>query len=270
MEDQISRQLNTAVPLVSAWLGGELSYLEKLCLTSMVDVGHTIILYSYNDLNGVPVGVEMRDATEVMLKSDFICYSNGSFALGSNLFRYRLFSMFPCVWIDTDMYLLRRIESFGEYVFGWEDDRYINTAILGLPKNCPILTDIDLLLSKEAFFAPWWEEQQTKSQDAAVLSGAPIPLAELPWATIGPKLITYLAGKHGVSKYAHQPSAFYPIHWRDFQLPFLSGNHVDAKIDENTVGVHFWNHMLGDLKAAPESGSFVEKQCQKYEIRIQS
>jgi Alpha 1,4-glycosyltransferase conserved region len=268
MEGRTSMPEIDSLPVISAWLGGELSYLEKLCLTSMVQVGHKTILYCYTELRDVPDGVELRDADEVMREDDFIRYSNGSYALGSNLFRYQLFSKYPCIWVDTDMLLLKKIEPCGGYVFGWEDKRYLNTAVLSLPQDSPILSDIHHLISSAPFFAPWWSDEQSEIQKAAVQNGAALPLSELPWATSGPKLVTYLADKHEVTKFARSPGCFYPIHWKDYQLPFLAGEQIDQKLNEDTIGVHFWNHMLGDLKRSPHPNSFVAQQCRKFEIPI--
>lgn len=256
------------LPIVTAWLGSDLSYLETLCLTSMVQSGHQTILYCYRDIKNVPNGVELRDAGSILSEKQFIQYSNGSYALGSNIFRYKIFSRHSCIWLDTDMMLLKPIENHSDYVFGWEDERYINTAVLSLPSGSPMLLEIFSLLSQETFFAPWWDEAQIKVQNEAVRRGSALPLSSLPWATIGPKLVTYLAQKHSVSGHAYPSEAFYPVHWRDFRLPFMPGSETDRCLTEGTVGIHFWNHMLGDLKKNPDPESFVARQCKKYEIDV--
>ena len=256
------------LPIVSAWLGDNLTYLEKLCLTSMVNTGHEVYLYSYNDIKGVPSGVKIREASEIMARDEFISYRNGSYALGSNIFRYKILHQQPCIWVDTDMFLLKAIQPSDGYVFGWEDDLYINTAVLSLPSESEILSDIRDLLSQDPFFAPWWTEDQKELQDEACRQGAHLSLADLPWATTGPKLVTHYARKNNVSRYASPPQTFYPIHWQDFKLPFVAGDPVGHALTEESVGVHFWNHMLGDIKDSPQRGSFVWQQCERLDIRI--
>jgi len=214
--------MSNLLPIVSAWLGNDLSYLERLCLTSMVNSGHEVLLYSYRELKGVPVGVELRDASDIIAEEDFISYNSGSYALGSDLFRYRVFSKMPCIWVDADMFLFKGIQPVGGYVFGWEDLSYINTAVLSLPPNSQVLSEIQQLLSQDPFFAPWWTNDQEKLQKEAIRKGAHLSLAELPWATIGPKLVTYCALRNNVSQYARTPKAFYPVHWRNFELPVTS------------------------------------------------
>ncbi|MDK2768085.1 MAG: hypothetical protein KYX69_10260 [Sphingomonas sp.] len=249
-------------------MGTELSYLERLCLASMVAAGHETILYCYDDVAGVPNGIEVRDAASILPREHFSKYANGSYALGSNLFRYRLFATFRCLWVDTDMLLLRAIPPLGDHVFGWEDARYINTAVLGIPPDSPMLDDLLALSTQSPFFAPWWDEEQTARQEEAVARGAPLGLPDLPWATTGPKLVTYLATRHGVATSAQPPEIFYPVHWRDHRLPFEAGDEVSARLGERTVGVHLWNHMLGSLKANPASDSFIADQCRAHGIAL--
>lgn len=257
----------SALPIVSAWIGDELSYLERLCLTSMVSAGHKTILYCYRDALDVPKGVEMRDAAEIMPEERFSRYGNGSYALGSNLFRYKLFARFPCIWADTDMLLLRPITQQENYILGWEDGNYINTAVLSIPPESEMLLEMLLLVSKTPFFAPWWNEKQKSQQEEAVRREAELALPDLPWATTGPKLVTYLAIKHDVSRFAVPPDVFYPVHWRDYRLPFESGDQVSAKLAGRTVGVHLWNHMLGSLKHSPAADSFIADQCRLFGIQ---
>jgi len=247
-------------------MGDALSYLETLCLTSMVSVGHKVALYCYSDRLAVPDGVDVRDAAEIMPREQFSRYANGSYALGSDLFRYQLFARLPCIWVDTDMLLLRPIPEQGDYIFGWEDTTYINTAVLSIPASSPMLHEVLTLVTQSPFFAPWWDEKQRAQQQEAIGRQAPLGLSELPWATTGPKLVTYLALKHEVDRFAAAPDTFYPVHWRDHRLPFEPADQVTARLSERTIGVHLWNHMLGSLKFAPASDSFVSDQCRAHGI----
>lgn len=256
----------SSLPLVSAWIGDALSYLEKLCLTSMVSVGHKVVLYSYTDTLAVPNGVDVRDAAEIMPREQFSRYANGSYALGSDLFRYQLFARFPCIWVDTDMLLLRPIPEKADYIYGWEDANYINTAVLSIPPSSPMLREMLSLVAESPFFAPWWDEKQKAQQQEAVRRQAPLGLSNLPWATTGPKLVTYLAVKHDVASFATTPETFYPVHWRDYRLPFEPGDQVTSRLGERTIGVHLWNHMLGGLKLAPAADSFISDQCRAHGV----
>lgn len=247
-------------------MGDTLSYLEILCLTSMVSAGHKVVLYSYSSALAVPNGVEIRDAAEIMPQAQFSRYANGSYALGSDLFRYQLFASLPCIWVDTDMLLLRPIPAQDAYVFGWEDANYINTAVLSIPSGSPMLREMLSLVSESPFFAPWWDENQQAKQEEAVRRQAALGLPDLPWATTGPKLVTYLALKHEAARFAAPPETFYPVHWHDFRLPFEPGDQVTPRLGAGTIGVHLWNHMLGSLKFEPAADSFISDQCRAHGI----
>lgn len=43
--------------IASLWIGGDLSWLEQLCLKSFADAGHQITLYSYAPISNLPEGV---------------------------------------------------------------------------------------------------------------------------------------------------------------------------------------------------------------------
>ncbi|MEA3062157.1 MAG: hypothetical protein QOJ94_1938 [Sphingomonadales bacterium] len=258
----------SSLPIVSAWVGGELSYLEKLCLTSMVSAGHETILYCYRETPGVPNGVEIRDAAQIMPEEQFSQHENGSYALGSDFFRYKLFASFPCIWVDMDMLLLHPITQQEDYILGWEDETSINNAVLSIPAESQMLRELVSLISKTPFFAPWWDEAQRRHQEEAVQREAGLALSDLPWATTGPRLVTYLAIKHGVAGFALPSDVFYPVHWQDYRIPFEPGDPVSAKLTERTIGVHFWNHMLGDLKENPAVDSFVAGQCRRHGIPL--
>jgi hypothetical protein len=54
-----------AAPLVklgSLWIGGNLSWLEQLCLKSFLDHGHEVTLYTYEGVTNAPEGTVVADA----------------------------------------------------------------------------------------------------------------------------------------------------------------------------------------------------------------
>ena len=48
--------------IASLWIGGQLSWLEQLCLKSFADAGHHTTLYSYEEIPNVPEGVHTAEA----------------------------------------------------------------------------------------------------------------------------------------------------------------------------------------------------------------
>jgi len=118
--------------LNSLWVGSEIGWIEELCLRSALAMGHAFTLYSYTPeaLGPLPSGVELRDAREVMPEALLLRYGDsGAVQLGSNLFRYHLLAQSLGYWVDMDFYFIRPIALTADYVFGYERDDSINSAI---------------------------------------------------------------------------------------------------------------------------------------------
>ena len=79
-------QLDKAIAML--WMRGRLSFLEQLCIRSFQDAGHSVVLYSYDDLEGVPDGVECRSAASVLPeRAEIVHGKSGSPAPHADLFR---------------------------------------------------------------------------------------------------------------------------------------------------------------------------------------
>ena len=96
--------------LNSLWVGNKLGYLERLCLVSGLATGHEFTLWSYEPekLEGVPVGIELRDAAEVMPRERLLTYADsGSVALGANFGATNCLQRDFGYWVDMDFYFLQ-------------------------------------------------------------------------------------------------------------------------------------------------------------------
>src|SRR5438270_10250941 len=121
--------------LNSLWFGEQLGYLEQLSIKTALAVGHPYTLYSYepDTLRGVPAGIEVKDAREVMDDPRRLRHFEGKFkALGSDFFRYEIFAKELGYWVDLDVLFLRPLTFADDYVFGWEKPGSINGAVLKL------------------------------------------------------------------------------------------------------------------------------------------
>ena len=121
--------------LFAFWSFAPLTYIEHLCLNSMLAAGHPVDLYTYDDDLEAPAGVRLRDAREVLPRERVMFYRNGSPSLFANLFRYAGLQRGLGTWVDMDVLLLRSIADMGEVIAGWEDGMLINTAVLRLPPD---------------------------------------------------------------------------------------------------------------------------------------
>src|SRR6056297_270235 len=141
------------------WIGGQLSWLEQLCLKSFVDKGQKITLFSYEDIPNVPEGVIHRDGREILDTDDFIKYEKkDSFALFADLFRLHMIRACPgMIWIDTDVYCHRPMEYDSDYVFGYElpGTNRVNNAVLGLPHDSEALQQMLAFTDDRYSIAPF-------------------------------------------------------------------------------------------------------------------
>src|SRR3989338_7556081 len=103
------------------WIGDELSNLERLCLYSYLQNGHSVHLYVYNSNLDGPEGVVLKDGNEILDKSEIFVYQSGcgkgSVSAFSNLFRYALLYQKGGWWSDTDVVCLKHLDFQDKYVF---------------------------------------------------------------------------------------------------------------------------------------------------------
>ena len=141
----------------------------------------------------------MRDAREVApyeTLADHIEVGRG--ALASDFFRYALLAKGLGLWVDLDLVFLRPIDFEDDYVFGWENKKSINGAVLRLPRDSDMLRElcsIPQLNWRPPFYGPrkaalyYWERLRKRD----------IRPEDYRWGTFGPSILTYLATKYGVA-----------------------------------------------------------------------
>lgn len=259
--------------LNSLWIGEELGYIEKLTLVSALSVGHPFTLYSYtaDKLRGVPNGVELRDANEVVPYRALAHYFDGGWAaLGTDFFRYAMMAKRLGYWVDLDLYFIRPIDFQDEYVFGWEHETSINGAVLRLPADSEMVRELCEIphlnwkppfygLRKSAIF--YWRR----------LTEGDIRPENYRWGTFGPIFLTYLAKKYGVAERAKERSVFYPLRHRHAQLLCGAPEFVKAELTKETRTVHLWRSVLNrDARVSPPRGSFLETLCRRHDLTLTS
>ena len=89
----------------SMWIGDRLSTMEKLCMKSFLANGHEFHLYLYEPVEGMPEGVVVKDANEILPKA--VIEKFNYIAQFSDHFRYKLVHMRGGWWVDMDIVCLR-------------------------------------------------------------------------------------------------------------------------------------------------------------------
>lgn len=253
--------------IVSLWIAGPLSRIERLSLSSFVQAGHPIALYLYRDVTGVPDGVDIRDANVILpwSKVQSRLGDEPSPSLVADWFRLLLMRREAGIWVDADVVCIRPIRLADEMIAGWESDAFVNTAVLRLGRNNPIL--VDLLRAFDACRVPEWVpfRRGYKAHIRQALTGSVGP-ASLPRATFGPRGLTALAAKHGLLSRAMDRDVFYPLHPRNagrlFEAVALS-----SVLTDRCLTVHLWNEKISHRKAAPvPAGSMLAELMQRYAV----
>src|SRR5262245_55650333 len=89
------------------WHGRPLSRIERLSMASFMGNGHAVELYVYEEPRGVPAGVCMKDAADILPRSDvFMHKRRNSIGHFADWFRYELLFKRGGYWSDADMVCL--------------------------------------------------------------------------------------------------------------------------------------------------------------------
>jgi Glycosyltransferase sugar-binding region containing DXD motif len=224
----------------SLWVGSRLSAMQQLSIRSYLHHGHPYHLYTYGDLQGVPAGVVLKDAQEILCP-DLIPQFR-FLAQFADFFRYNLILQKGGWWCDTDTICLRPFDFKDDYVFAQEDNNrgvLLNNGYIKAPAQAPILQ--------------WIVENAARANWKI-----------MPWGHIGPSLLTEGVKKFGL---AWQPPAiFNPLPWWDSPKPLICSNGFAPP--PAAYSVHLWNEMWNrnhtDKEAQYPMDSFYEQLKRQY------
>lgn len=246
------------------WSGPSLGPLEQACLSSFVQAGQPITLYSYNPhVEGIPDGVALQDASQVLTLSDGLeRILSTHTARFSDLFRLKMMQTENLVWVDCDVYLLKPV-SFGDNLitigrafrdgtrFLWNGVMYLDPAS-DLFADYLSLTNADTIPFRESWDTKVETGVENKSaRDMFTGLGEVNFLSDdLPRNFFGPILLTLLALDHKQTDLI-PPHVHYP-----FGAPKLRKNAHDPvgfplAYPNRSETIHFF-------------GSMVRKACSPY------
>ncbi|MGH6787002.1 MAG: hypothetical protein ACREBO_09240 [Novosphingobium sp.] len=256
------RRSDAAIPsvqLVTLWIGDRLGPVERACLRSALRHGHRVAVYAYSSLEGVPDGVELRDAAAILPEDAIIRHKNGSPALFSNRFRYELQRLGLGTWIDCDVYFVAPLREPGDYIMGDQGGGTIATGVLRLPAESPLLADLRKLFD-ERTVPPWLAWRPRIAAHLRRLATGRAELGKMPWGSAGPEALTWLARKYGLADMALPASRLYPVPWTAAGWLLDPARSLESVVRSDTIAVHLWNERLRglDLAAAPP-GSFAAR-----------
>ena len=232
--------------IAALWIGGDLSFLEQLCLKSFVDAGHHLKLYSYQPIGNAPDGIEMADAGEILPQSDFLRHARtDSPALHSDLFRYHLLARSDrTIWADTDAYCVKPFETASGHFFAWESETGINGGVLGLPPDSQALAELLEFTTDEYAIPDWYGDDYRRELEEMKAAGTPVHAGDQPWGVWGPHALTHFLKKTGESRHALPRVALYPFAYEERSLMLRPGFDTGRHITDETYSVHFYGRRM--------------------------
>lgn len=259
--------------IAALWISGSLSYLEQLCLVSFRDAGHHVKLYTYEKVGGIPEGIEVADANDVLPQENFLLHARtGSPALHSDIFRYKLLEQQDrTIWADTDAYCVKRFETPNGHFYGWESDTHVNGGVLGLPKDSDTLRDLLEFTEDEYAIPSWYGEEYERELIDKREAGTPVHAGEQPWGVWGPHAITHFLHKTGEIKYAQPRHGLYPFSFKERRLMLKPDTKIQNYIKKETYSVHFYGRrmrarLIERENGVPHPDSLIGQLLKKHKI----
>ncbi len=250
--------------------GGGLSKLEKLSIQSYLDNGHEFHLYIYDDVEGIPEGVVVKDGNEVLDQSNVYKDRRGSYAAFSDWFRYEMLAKKSGFWVDTDTVCIRPFSFEEKFIVGKEDAEHVCGAVLGFPKDHGVVFSMLNACREFPKIKPW---DNKKEQRLKILNG----LFRLGrkhagfGAMGGPKVLTRVLHHFDLFREAKPFTYFYPIYPKNWDSIFDSTFAGGIGMFENTYCIHLWNEMHRrkgmDKNATFASDSLFEQLKRKHHIK---
>ena len=246
-------------PCVTLWIGPSLGAVERACLKSVLRQGHALALYCYAPPAGVPDGVELRNAADILPESRIIRHKTGSVALFANWFRYELQRRGLGTWLDTDAYLLKPLESEKPYLLGEYEPGKINNGLIRIPAESPLLPPL-IALFEETSVPPWLPLRAKAAAWWRLRTTGRSGLSQMPWGVAGPQALTAVAIRHGLRHLAEPPEVLYPAAWQNADWVRDPAIRLEDVITDRTVSIHLWNERIKHFKNQPAPrGSFLAR-----------
>jgi hypothetical protein len=221
------------------WHGPPLDPYRLICLRSFVSRGHTVELYTYDDI-ATPDWIVQRDAREIWPADQVLRYRSGDGtgnpALHANLFRCALLHRLGGWWVDTDVILLKQDMPSETFFFAREDDPHVNNAIMKFPAGHALLAAA--------------VEYCRNTGEGAV------------WGQTGPRLLTRLVCEHGLTGYSQPAAVTCPVPWWDIEALFDPSRRDEVReCSAESTFLHLcsqmWHRARIPMDHAPPAGSFL-------------
>ncbi len=238
--------------IFSTFWSGKISLREYVCINSFLDNSHKYHIYSYEKLDGLPEGAELKDASEVISKDEYLLYQErlpNRWDIFSDKFRYHFLYKKGGWWVDTDIICLKKefdIKSDDTFMC-YYDNKELNNAVLKFPKGDEIMK----------FCIKYIEDWEITNN---------FEYKRLSWGEFAPPLITKAVKSLNRLDEAYLYEFAYPIKMNNALDIFKKQkNKFISKNLRNSYFSHLWNEILQRERIPKnyigEKGSFWYHKC---------
>lgn len=244
----ISRSLAT---IQMFWHGRPLSRIEQLSMVSFMRNGHAVELYVYEEPAGVPPGVRVRDAADILPRSDvFMHKRRNSIGHFADWFRYELLWKRGGFWSDADIVCLAPFDYASPIVFAWQDEKFLNNAVLALPAGDALAKWMADSCRHPNRWLPYDDLKTRFHKVKRWVKGRGREYVR--WGNTGPYGLTSAARHLDYMKHALPRWHFYPVSYENHHVLFESG----PLTFDRSRAVHIWNQIIEERGALDRNARF--------------
>jgi hypothetical protein len=207
----------------SLWIGNDLSNNERMCLNSYLRHGQHFHLYAYNKINGVPPGITVLDANEILPASCLFKDSSYSYASFADWFRLKMLFLKGGWWVDMDTICIKRFDIRTEYAFSSErhynlTKEEINNTYIKAPAGDQYIAHLLQTV-----------EDRLQRQEPVL------------WGELGVYLLRKtMAENSAISRYVHPPDVFCPLDYFNLSALICPNPYQPGP---STLAIHLWNEI---------------------------
>ncbi|ADZ09155.1 hypothetical protein Metbo_0906 [Methanobacterium lacus] len=226
--------INENNDLFTLWISTDhtLPEIQHLSIQSMILTGHTVTLYTYEDLDNVPDGVKLKDANQIIDESEIFTYkegfNKGSYSGFANVFRYKCIEITGKSWFDCDILAIKNIneiyplENIISSQYNVDNTIYPNNGFLRLSRGDELI--INLINAVDS-----------------------MDLENVKHGETGPRLLKSVMDSENPEhyKYLADPNFVSPINYFEYEDYLKPSKQIIPTLDLDDIwGFHIWNAMF--------------------------
>lgn len=262
------------LPTIVTFWHGPASWLERLSAASFLAAGHRVEVYSYDPVEGLPEGVVLKDASEILPRDKLVFYKGkGTPGVFSDYFRASLMAAEKGVWADLDVVCLRALANLPPLVLSYERPGSINGAVLRIPADSPLLPAMLAIFTedKRPLFEPHLPPVRRMEIAARRLIGQTIRPEDMQYGATGPFALTHYCKALGIGPILPR-EVFYPAPYEAIPQLLQPGSDIAQFVTDHTLAIHIWRSQITRRGRAdmplPAAGSALANLCDRFGIEL--